>query len=446
MRVEQTGLDKPFLDFTMQISMPELTKPISKEHETYRTIGLYEPYCSGHRMHYVRWITTELVKTPDVNVILFTEEDSLRHPTVQVLRDSCGDSLKIVSIKPLPEPRQISRVLSNKLIEKVKSEINEFRRIRGIMKSIQAQNKIDFLFIPYLDYLFHVCGIASNPFGRLKWGGIALRPRFHMNSTGIRSPRRWFSIMEKHLFFRLVKSTSLRKVFLIDPFLVEYLKPFNRENHKVIYLPDPVEEAGTECRETIRRDNKIPEDQVIILVFGSLDNRKGIDILLNAMNHTAVPQSLGIFLAGVHSSEIKGLLSTEIAQSLQNSGRLVSWDEYLSNADAERAFKMSDIVWLGYRDHYGSSGVQIQASLYELPVIATHEGLIGRLTNLHRSGETVEIENLNSVRGVLNGLCKDKHRRKEFGKNAFSAFSAHTAENFGTTVAQGILEEVEVAD
>jgi glycosyltransferase involved in cell wall biosynthesis len=52
-------------------------------------------------------------------------------------------------------------------------------------------------------------------------------------------------------------------------------------------------------------------------------------------------------------------------------------DSFISNDMERDLFSACDAVWLGYKGHYGMSGVLVQAYRFGKPVIATEDGLIG---------------------------------------------------------------------
>ena len=52
-------------------------------------------------------------------------------------------------------------------------------------------------------------------------------------------------------------------------------------------------------------------------------------------------------------------------------------DHFVTNEMEFDLFSACDAVWLGYKGHYGMSGVLVQAYRFGKPVIATADGLIG---------------------------------------------------------------------
>ena len=79
-------------------------------------------------------------------------------------------------------------------------------------------------------------------------------------------------------------------------------------------------------------------------------------------------------------AKIQALLKSRKGSQLTMSERLHQINKFLSDEEEYLVFKASDIVWLGYREHYTMSGVIIQACRMGLPVISCKEGVVGWLT------------------------------------------------------------------
>jgi len=52
-------------------------------------------------------------------------------------------------------------------------------------------------------------------------------------------------------------------------------------------------------------------------------------------------------------------------------------DRFIDSETEQDLFSACDVVWLGYKGHYGMSGVLVQAYRSGKPLIATADGLIG---------------------------------------------------------------------
>ena len=77
----------------------------------------------------------------------------------------------------------------------------------------------------------------------------------------------------------------------------------------------------------------------------------------------------------------------------KNKPILIPSAQSINSAVEQMAFSATDIVWLGYHDHYAMSGVLVLAGKSKKVTIATNDGLIGWHTRQKRLGLTVNIKN-----------------------------------------------------
>ena len=101
---------------------------------------------------------------------------------------------------------------------------------------------------------------------------------------------------------------------------------------------------------------------------------------------------------------------------------------YISSELETAYYCAADIIWLGYKDHFGMSGVLIKAAVCNREVLACKEGLIGKLTNEHQLGLTTNTDNPEDVAEALGELLQknvtfDNTQRENFAK-------AHNIEHF----------------
>ena len=408
---------------------------------------IYEPISTGHRMHYVRWIAESLAAHDGQKITLVTAQQSVDHDAVHMLRAMLGDKLDIHVAPELASILGSEAAQRGGMVAKVRQEARHLGCLRRAVREIGRQRMVDLVFLPYMDYSLRVLGLIRAPFGGIPWAGIPLRPRFHMEAMGIAAPRKWYYGLEQRLFVRMLRSGSLAGVFCIDPFLVSHLQKLSpAAAANVAYLPDPADKMGSETRETARRSLGIPDDRVVVLVFGTLSLRKGVGVLVDAARDPAVPDNVTLLLAGAQSVDVADYMRRPEVADLTRAGRLVALNRFLGKDDEARVFKAADIVWLGYRGHYESSGVQIQAAQAGLPVLASNEGLVGRLTEDRTSGLTVPVDRTGDVAGALSRLAADAGLRDLCGKNGRESFADHTPENFRAIIRRGLRPDGDCRD
>jgi glycosyltransferase involved in cell wall biosynthesis len=212
---------------------------------------------------------------------------------------------------------------------------------------------------------------------------------------------------------------------------------------KLRYLPDPAEYEFTGSRGESRAALGISNGQVAILVFGSIDERKGIDLLLNGLALQNDLDSYVVILAGRQSANVREQVQAAAGAELLSQKRLIVIDRFLTTCEQNRAFAAADVVWVGYRNHVHMSGVMVLAGKAGVPVLGSPEGEIGLLIAKYDLGITARLDRPAEITSALRALL-DEHKRAEMGKKAQSAFANHTVENFGAevTAAFGSLQRI----
>lgn len=402
------------------------------------TLAIVEPHCAGHRLQYVRWIAREaLAQGHDVQLITLTY--CLKHPLYLVMQRECGGRIR-TSILPdnggLQSEKWLERQTTAGLVRREFAYHSLFSRY---FRKLSVSERPDLVFVPYLDYCTNAVGLLGSPFGDIPWGGIVMRSAFHFESVGVQAPASRLHPIKKRLFFSALGDRYLRRMFTIDETLVEYVDRNKPElSNKLRFAPDPVHFEGSQTREEARRKLSIPEDAVVLLVYGALSLRKGIDMLLNAAQQSGFPKEVLILLAGRQNKEVKNLLSSPQAQILRQEGQLREYDRFLSGEEEYMVFRAADIVWLGYRGHYTTSAVLVQAGMMGIPVISCDTGLIGWLTHKHKLGSIVSVDDARQVASAIAELMQSLKDSNEYGQNGKCFSARHRLESFTQRVISGI--------
>lgn len=398
------------------------------------SLTILEPHCSGHRMQYVRWIAQEALSRGH-RVNLVTLSSCLDHPLYLVMQRECGGRIR-TTVFPHSEHLNSEAWLEGQgTVGLVRREFIYYRLFSTYFRGLCNEERSDLIFVPYLDYCAHAVGLLGSPFGSAPWGGIVLRPSFHFAYVSVEGPVSKLHPFKKRLFFRMLGNKRLRRLFTIDETLVRYVDQNKPSlSGKLRFVPDPVQINGTQSRAQARQRLGISNDAVVLLVYGALSLRKGVDALLSAAQQSDFPSEVVILLAGRQDKEVRHLLASPQGAALRESGRLHELDRFLSDEEEYAVFGAADMVWLGYRGHYTMSGVLVQAGMMGLPLVACKEGLIGWLTHEHRLGLPIAIDDVRAVVGAIKRLARDRGLSKDFGKNGRKASVEHKVENFARRI------------
>jgi len=221
----------------------------------------------------------------------------------------------------------------------------------------------------------------------LPFVGVAMRPSFHYPKMGIISPSNSLGAVKNVLFLRLLGNKHLKHLLSIDEPLIEYVRDQNKAaSEKIVFLPEPSDLEELIDANEAKQKLGVNLDQKLILVYGALSSRKGVIELLRSVSDFAYQKNVGVVLAGKIQDELLSHLDAHWIKALQQDGRLIILNNFVSEEEEIILFSAADIVWLGYREHYTASGVLVQAACAGLPVIACKEGLIGWQTRRHKLG------------------------------------------------------------
>ena len=361
---------------------------------------IIEPGLTGHHAGYLERIASAYMQaghTVTVTVIL----SNLAHPVFDRLKTKFDDAFHLALLD------------ENKYNGACQSRFGllgrelAIRRLFGkAFREIYRRKPVDYVFLPYLDYCLYALGLLGSPFGAVQWGGICMRPSFHYQQFDVIAPKPKLAPIKRALFLRLLRSRTLRSIWTIDELLSRYIEERHAKwSRRLQYLPDPAELKGNHTRESAREELDISEDALVVLVYGAIDERKGLAVLVEAACSPDVPAKLHLLVVGKQSTSMRHLINSSEVRALAAAGRLYSINEFVDDATQQKAFAATDIVWLGYKNHYTMSGVLVLAVMSNKPVIATEDGLIGWHTRNNNLGAVVDIDNVVSVREALIQFC-----------------------------------------
>lgn len=388
---------------------------------------IIDPSCSGHHASYLYWIVTEALNR-EYQIYLAVSTSCLNNPlflTLRNLADHLNRQIVIVTENITTDWQKTTN-----LVSLVQRDFYYYKLFSRCYYNVCKITPPDIVIIPYLDCCLHAIALFGSPFKQTPWAGIVMRPSFHYTKMGIIGPPSQLLWIKEKLFSRLLHNRMLKKLWTID----EPLKHFIDKAHpifaeKLCYLPDPAELKSTTNRKQARQTLGIQPNEIVILIYGALNLRKGVEELLFATQATYFPKHIHILLAGNQDKQVRNLLEQPFAQSLLKMKRLHQINYFLTEEEQYNAFVASDIVWLGYRQHYNMSGVIIQAGQMGLPIIACQEGLIGWLTKKYQLGITVAINDEEQIIDAINELIR-KVQEKDYQKNRCRSFISHTPTNF----------------
>ena len=189
----------------------------------------------------------------------------------------------------------------------------------------------------------------------------------------------------------------------------------------------------------------ISDTDVIILVYGYLDRRKGIPELLGAIADPRIPEHVKLLFVGHQDEYVQSLLDWPFPCMLRENGRLIELNRVVSDQEEADAFHIAQIVWNYYPGNYGPSGVLVRAGLALKPVICTGEGYCGRIVSNMGMGIAIPEGNAEGIVQAFISLLADSRTRQSMGRAGFEYFSKSSPAAFADPIVSAIAEKASSA-
>lgn len=361
----------------------------------------------------MRWVVEAIVERGWVAVVATTKK-ALEHPLLRGLAHA-GErvELRIIDTE-LPVGALDGRLAV------IRSELVYWQSMRAVVRAERARADVSAVVLPYVDYCFFACCVLGVPYGGVPWHAISMRLSA-VGETAAKAPWRW------RLARRLLSSPSLSTLFAISPSVQTLPSAWltRAMAAKLRYLPDPAEHRGGADRAAARSRLGLMPDQLAVLVFGSIDERKGVGRLAAALAGDARLARYVLVVAGAQTPQLRAAAGSGALAELRSRRRLIELDRTLDDAEQNLVFAAADVAWLGYERHIFMSGVLVLAGHSALPVVATDVGETGAFVRRHGMGLLIEVNGTDSVRDALLALA-DAAVRRNLGSRSKAAVEEHT--------------------
>ncbi|WP_207509444.1 glycosyltransferase [Telluribacter humicola] len=267
--------------------------------------------------------------------------------------------------------------------------------------------------------------------------GIYFRPSFHYGMTASLKEK-VVVLRKKWLLKGVLTSKELKNLFCLDKSSVPVIQQM-APKVKVLPLSDPVRRYEVSAGEVsaLRQSLGVEDNRKVFLLFGYLDDRKGIEPVLDAIGQLSEEESarLTLILAGPITKEYRSIIDAHIA-SFRTNAQIICHYKEIKGAPIQALFEMSDFVLTLYQKHVGMSSIVIRAALSEKPLISSDFGYMGSLVKEENLGVAVNSESAetisNAFRQALNGTITGSR----------TAMRNLAEQNTSHTFAQQIIEAI----
>lgn len=308
---------------------------------------------------------------------------------------------------------------------------NNYKSILNSLNKIILSENPDHVYFVTLDHIDKILSIMKFPFNSPIISGLLIYSKIHLKNNFI-------NLFKKFLFTRLLKSTFIKNIFVVDESLYKFCKS-NLKTNKIIYTPDPGKIYYKFSKKKCRTKFNLSNNDFVILVYGAIKNSKGIYELLNALNDIK-KNNIKVIIAGEQTNDIKLFLENKLSKYLIDNNRLIIEEGFQNYKQEAVLFAITDVVWIAYNnDFYGSSSVLYQAGSVKKPVITNNNGLIGSINNKYKVGLSVNLSVKESIIKQITLLYQNVKIRKKLALNNFLLSKNHSGENFAKLICDKII-------
>ena len=354
-------------------------------------ILLFDTITDGHHPDYIIHLIGFYSGNKDVELYVSTGESfKSQFDERQKAEDNpWGDN---VTFLPIPTDK-LNSIHSKSIYLR---SIIEWNLLVETAHSINASQVL----LMYFDY--YQLGMLIGKKAPCPVSAIYFRPNFAENDNGI------YPQIKKWMLSKVLKSGQIQNLFCLVHALVPYMKGQKTET-QIIPICDPIKQfqiSKSEIAEFINKF-KVPTDKQIFLNFGYLDDRKGMEVFIDAcaaLSSEALAK-ICLLLAGPVPEYYEKIIEAKIAEVPEL--EVIRCYGYLPAREVQICFEISDVVLILYQDFLNMSSVLIRAAMANKPNFATQTGMIGELVSRNNVGVTVDATSVSEVSSELNAIINN---------------------------------------
>jgi glycosyltransferase involved in cell wall biosynthesis len=395
-------------------------------------ILIYEPSVGGHQMIYIHYLLDAMAKhVPDSHVSLLLGKAVADHASTRDVIDQFPDR---VTVRIAPDVTE-----GNRLFAAIHPFYEyQWRNAEALSRALTeiGPANVDLVLLPYLETigLLHLA-LRPRLFHGIPWITIAIMIQYHQRKLGLDMEFRFVDLVQGLFLRRVLSYRSLVCCGTVNPYLAGVLR-----HRKLVHCLDPATPFGPTPMEAARTAFGLRVETCVVVVFGVLDHRKCIDVLLEGAARVVPELDLTVLLAGPQrADDLAPILSGPAAVKLREHGRLIESNTFSVVGTDIDPLSVADISWVFRERRFvlGSS-VMIRSAMFRVPVIARRWGVIGRQTEEFDCGIALASADPVEVANTLTLLARDSALRARLGANGARAFARNTPENFTRPIVEAI--------
>ncbi|MUG96759.1 glycosyltransferase [Scytonema sp. UIC 10036] len=412
---------------------------LNRENPCDRKIMLFDLVTDGHHAGYIQHLIQFFCKhnlSGSLDVVV-SPEFVRKHKDVVDLAAKNGQGQ--VNFVPISDAQEAALWPPTNFFKRKIHYFQQWKLCRAYAKSLKANHCL----LMYFDTFQIPLAIDGNLPCSLS--AIYFRPTFHYDdfehykSTWRNQLPQW---QEKFVLSSALRHPQFTTLFSLDPFVLKHCDRLNT-NAKIIYLPDPVQtysESATSSKQLTERLG-IDANRKVFLLFGSLDGRKGIKELLEAVQllSPSLCQQICLLLVGPIASAIESQVKAKIA-SLSSSlpVQIVTDNQFVADSEIQSYYQLADVILAPYQRHVGMSAILVRAAVAQKPVLSSNYGLMGEITRRYRLGLTVDSTVPEEIAQGLTQFVLESPKQFCDFMQMKSFAEQNTADKFASTIFQNL--------
>ncbi len=184
-----------------------------------------------------------------------------------------------------------------------------------------------------------------------------------------------------------------------------------------VMIPDPTIADKPRGKAAARSRLGLSAGDVIAGCAGMINERKGIDLLIEAFRQLDGPDNYRLLLAGHHSKAVRRRLA-----GLKNPS-ILSIDRYLSGDEFADAIAAMDLVVTPYPAFESVASICVRAAGMRRPCLASDTGWMGEVISQYDLGKTVDVTRPAALIGALGeALLSARKYQPSRRSTAFNAY------------------------
>lgn len=341
-----------------------------------KRILLFDTIIDGHHADYLTHLITYWLQHQPADELVVVTQTSFE-PTFQRLLATRADADRSIRFVAIPQA-------TIEVVHRSSPISRSFREWNLLLTYIQTYRPTHALLM-YVD-TFQL-GMWLGWKAPCAVSGIYFRPDFHYGRPAGLKAR--LNLMRKKATLRGLLGRGVpTNLFCLDHSAIPALQRMSGRV-KVVGLPDPVKSYPTEPTETdaLRRKLGLELGRRVFLLFGHLDERKGIEPLLEALSilQPTLQTGLCVLLVGAIRPEFRQRIDAKLTSVSPRVQVICVFDEIRGQA-VQTYFELADYVLALYQRHVGMASVVVRAAVSGKPLLASDYGYLGQLVQTEQLG------------------------------------------------------------